>query len=67
MNSADDIHFNRSRYDALTQVVDPEEVYKALTKLYGPELDWIVDDTSADSPDKVIAAQFARIHRLVRV
>jgi len=65
--TADNIDFSRARYDALAEVVDPDEVYNALTKLYGPELEWTVDKSSGGSPDRVIASQFARIHRMVKV
>jgi len=58
--------FNRTQYNSLAEVVDPDKVYEALTKLYGPELDRPEDEASGDSTDKAIASQFARIHHLVK-
>ncbi len=58
--------FSRTQYDSVAKVLDPNEVYEALTRLYGPELYSPESKESGYSPDKAIAFQFARIHRLVK-
>jgi len=58
-------YFSRTRYYALVKVIDPDKVYEALTRLYGPELESPEDETPVDSTDKAIAFQFARIHHRV--
>ena len=58
--------FDRTQYDSVVAVVDPESVVKALKKLYGHELDTLEGGEFGDSPDKAIARQFVRIHHLVR-
>ena len=58
--------FTRTQYNSLAEVVDPDKVYEALTKLYGPELERPEDEVSGDATDKAIASQFARIHHLVK-
>jgi hypothetical protein len=58
--------FNRTQYDALAKVVDPDKVYEALTRLYGPELNGLNDEALVNSSGKAIASQFARIHHQVK-
>ena len=59
-------YFSRMQYDSVAKVVDPDNVFEALKRLYGPKLDTLKDEEFADSPDKAIAYQFARIHQLVK-
>ncbi|MFC1990685.1 WD40/YVTN/BNR-like repeat-containing protein [Chloroflexota bacterium] len=58
--------FDRTQYESVAKVVDPENVVEELEKLYGAELDMLGDEELGDSPDKTIAHQFARIHYLVK-
>ena len=58
--------FSRTQYDSVAKVVDPDKVYEALIRLYGPELDKPEGEEFGDNPDKAIAYQFARIYHLVR-
>jgi hypothetical protein len=58
--------FSRTQYDALSEVVDPDEIYQALSRLYGPELDRLDDEALVNSSGKAIASQFARIHHQVK-
>lgn len=60
------IDFSRAQYDSVAQVVDPGDVFEALIRLYGSELDILEDMESGDSPDKEIAYQFVRIHNSVK-
>ena len=59
-------NFSRTHYDALSEVVDPDRIYEAITRLYGPELDSLDDEALVNSPGKAIVSQFARIHRQVK-
>jgi len=64
-DSAHRAEFSRTQYDSVAKVLDPNKVYEALTRLYGPELDSPESQDSGHSPDKAIALQFVRIHQLV--
>ena len=58
--------FSRTQYDSVAKVIDPDNVYEVLRKLYRRELDTPVSEESGYSSDKAIASQFARIHHLVK-
>ena len=58
--------FSRTQYDSVAKVVNPDNVFAALNRLYGPEMDTLEDGEFTDVPDKVIAYQFASIHRSVK-
>jgi len=58
--------FNRTQYDSVAKVVDSDNVFAALNRLYGPELDALEGGEFADAPDKAIAYQFTSIHRSVK-
>ncbi|MFC1995121.1 hypothetical protein ACFLVK_01785, partial [Chloroflexota bacterium] len=60
------IDFSRAKYDSVAQVVDPDNVFEVLRRLYGPELNTLEDIELGDSLDKKIAYQFARIHNSVK-
>ena len=58
--------FSRSQYDWVSKVVDTDNVYEALARLYERELEKPESMEFDGSPDKAIAFQFARIHHLVK-
>jgi len=58
--------FSRTQYDAVAQVIDPDNVYEVLRRLYRRELDTPASEESGYSSDKALASQFARIHHLVK-
>jgi hypothetical protein len=57
--------FTPTRYEALAEVVDPDNVYAAITKLYKFKLEDI-EEVSVDPTDRAIAYQFIRIHHHVK-
>ena len=58
--------FTRSHYDALAEVIDPDSVYKALTKLLKFKPDSIEGEAPVESSDRAIAYKFLRIHLQVK-
>lgn len=58
--------FTRSHYDALAEVIDPDNVYKALTKLFKFKPDSIESEAPIDPSDRAIAYKFLRIHLQVK-
>ncbi|MFC1981118.1 hypothetical protein ACFLVN_02610 [Chloroflexota bacterium] len=59
------VALGRHQYDSIARVVDPESVFEAIKKLYGPDLEMLEGEEVAGSPDKALAYQFVRIHHLV--
>ncbi|HJX13159.1 MAG TPA: hypothetical protein VJ377_06475 [Dehalococcoidales bacterium] len=55
--------FTRARYDAMAEVADPNSVAEAIIRLYKPELGRLKEDLSGESPDRITAYQFLRLHR----
>ena len=64
--SADKGDFSRTQYNSIAEVVNPDSVFEALRRLYGPQLDTLEGEELGNSLDEVIAYQFARIHHLVK-
>jgi hypothetical protein len=58
--------FTRSHYDALAEVIDPDNVYKALTKLFKFKPDSIEGEAPIDPSDRAMADNFLRIHLQVK-
>lgn len=58
--------FTRAQYDALAEVVEPDNVYAAIAKLYKFKLENIEKDIPGDPADRVVAYQFLRIHYQVK-
>ena len=58
--------FGRAQYDSVAEVVEPGNVLKALSRLYGDEWEMIEIGEIDDSLDKAIAYKFARIHYQVK-
>jgi len=58
--------FDRAQYTSVAGAVDPDNVYEALTRIYGQELKRPEGEEPGVSPDKALALQFARIHHLVK-
>ncbi len=58
--------FSRTQYDSVAKVIDPDNVYEVLRKLYRRDLDTPVSEESDYSSDKALASQFARVHHLVK-
>lgn len=58
--------FTRAHYDALTEVVEPDNVYAAIAKLYKFKLEKIEKEIPGDATDRAIAFQFLRIHHQVK-
>ena len=59
-------NFSRTQYDAVAKVVDPDNVFEALRKIYGPRLDKPESGEPGGFIEKAIAYQFARIHHSVK-
>ncbi len=58
--------FTRSHYDSLAEVIDPDNVYKALTKLFKFKPDSIEGEAPIDPSDRAMAYKFLRIHLQVK-
>ena len=58
--------FTRAQYEALAEVVNPDNVYAAIAKLYKFKLENIEDIASVDPADRAIAYQFLRVHHQVK-
>ncbi len=58
--------FTLAQYEALAEVVDPDNVYAAIAKLYKFKLENIENNIPGDPTDRVIAYQFLRIHHQVK-
>jgi hypothetical protein len=58
--------FTRSQYDSLAEVIDPDNVYKALTKLFKFKPDSIEGEAPIDPSDRAMAYKFLRIHLQVK-
>lgn len=60
--------FGREQYDAVVEVVNPDNILEALKELYGPELgsDGCQELNDSLDIDKAITYQFVRIHNLVK-
>jgi hypothetical protein len=54
--------FTRAEYDALVQVVDPDNVYEPVTILLKFRFEKEEDKLQWDAFDRAIAYQFVRIH-----
>ncbi len=61
-DSAEKREFTRAHYDALTQVVDPDSVYEAVSKLLKFRFEKAEEQALGDLIDRTIAYQFVRIH-----
>jgi hypothetical protein len=58
--SADD--FTRAHYDSIAEVVDPDKVYAALTKIFKFKVDTIEEKTPVRPEDRNLAFKFMRLH-----
>jgi len=58
--------FTRSHYDSLAEVIDPDNIYKALTRLFKFKPDSIEGEAPIDSSDRAMAYKFLRIHLQVK-
>ncbi len=58
--SADD--FTRKHYDSIAEVVDPDKVYAALTKIFKFKVDTIEEKTPVRPEDRNLAFKFMRLH-----
>jgi len=63
--------FGREQYDAVAEVVNPDNILNALEELYGselnlPEYQELNDSLDIEDTNKVIAYQFVYIHHLVK-
>jgi len=54
--------FTRDSYKAISQVIDPDKVYAALTKVFKFKLDSIEETTTVKPADRNIAFKFMRFH-----
>ena len=57
--------FVRAQYDEVAKVVEPENVLAAIRRLYGPALEK-EEAGESGSPDRALAYQFVRLHRMAR-
>jgi hypothetical protein len=58
--------FTRSQYDSLAEVINPDNVYKALTRLLKFKPDIIEGEAPIDPADRAMAYKFLRIHLQVK-
>src|SRR4030042_7054876 len=58
--------FTRDSYKALAEVIDPDKVYAALTKVFKFKLDAIEETTPVKPADRNIAFKFMRVHPQVK-